>query len=408
MDWIWLETTLRSALLADGRRILEQVLALVPEPAFEPEPGQRTYRQRECQILSLFGPLSFRRTYYQRTDQAGVCPKDQAVRLMAGCTPAAARILCRSVARLAYRESQVELQELAGIEVPASYLQRLALEIGPRVLDQLPKVSGPPLPEQATFYVSVDGTGVPMVKSEVADRAGKEPGQSAKTREIKLAALFTQTELDEEERPVRNEKATTYAASFSVAADFGLLVRQAAQSRKISRAQRVVCLGDGAAWIWELARVNFPGAIEILDYFHACEHVTDLARLVYTDAGSANNFAIRWKSLLYDSELEAMLAEIDQVVGPTASKDIAREIEYFRSNRARMDYKRFRAEGLFIGSGVVEAGCKRIVGQRLKNSGMHWTVPGAAAIAALRCASLSDGTWNQVWDALLPEIPRAA
>ncbi len=203
---------------------------------------------------------------------------------------------------------------------------------------------------------------------------------------------------------MRDEKATTYAASFSVAADFGLRVRQAAQSRQIGRAQRVACLGDGAAWIWELVRVNFPGSIEILDCFHACEHVTELAGLVYPDAGSAHNFAIRWKSLLYDSELDEMFADVYQVVGQTASKDILREMECFRSNRPRMDYKRFRAEGLFIGSGVIEAGCKRIVGQRLKNSAMHWTVPGAAAIVALRCASLSDGIWSQVWEAIRPEI----
>lgn len=236
----------------------------------------------------------------------------------------------------------------------------------------------------------------------------RAPNTTAKTREFKLAALFTQVTTDSDGKPIRHPDSTTYLGGILSADSFGPLVRQAAVSRQVACAARIVVLGDGAAWVWELARVNFPRAIEILDYYHACVHATELSKLVYADEGSAAHFAVRWKALLYDSQMDELFADVQTATNGEDSANITRELEYFRSNRARMDYQAFRQQGLFIGSGVVEAGCKRIVGQRMKNSGMHWTVPGADAIGALRCASLSNVIWEQLWDRLLPSYPVAA
>jgi hypothetical protein len=394
----WIETTLRAALLQDGRCLLETLLAQIPVPEVQLQPGQRLYRERSCAVLSMLGPLTLCRDYYHPPGPEGGFPLDRALGLIGHCTPGAARMLGRTAAQLPYLESSQQLQALAGLTVDASQIQRLVQWLGPPAqarLVQLPGAAAQPGPQ---FYVSVDGTGVPMVEAELEDRAGRGPEGKAKTREVKLAALFTQTTTDEEGRPIRDPQSTTYLASFVGSDDFGVLVRQAAWARGLARAQTVIYLGDGAAWVWEIARTCFPQAVQILDYYHASEHVVSLAKAVYIGAGTANNWAIRWQSLLYDSELDVLLADVRAVTGATPAEPVQKELDYLERNRTRMDYRRYRQEGWFIGSGVVEAGCKRVIGQRLKQSGMFWTEPGATAVASLRCALLSAGGWEFLWN----------
>ena len=236
-----------------------------------------------------------------------------------------------------------------------------------------------------------------MIRAELVGRAGRSPDGQARTREIKLAALFTQRTCDAEGQPVRDPQSTTYLASFVPAEQFGGLVRRAALARGLAHAQQVIFLGDGAAWVWEIARTGFPQAAQILDYYHASEHVGKLARAIYEDAGCAQNWALRWRSLFYEGELDVLLAEAQAAAGPTVNEAVQRELEYLERNRARMDYRRYREQGWFIGSGVVEAGCKRVIGQRLKQSGMFWREDGATAVASLRCALLSAGGWDHLW-----------
>lgn len=393
----WIEQTLRAALLEDGRRLLEGLLAQVPVPAVTLQPGQRRHVQRRCDVLSVFGPVTLARDYYHPPGPQGGFALDRVLGLLGGCTPGAARLLSRTAAQLPYLESRQQLQELAGISVDASQIQRLVQLLGPPAQDRLVELPGPapgPVPQ---FYVSVDGTGVPMIRAEVVGRTGRGPDGQARTREIKLAAFFTQTTRDAEGRPIRDPQSTTYLASFLSADQFGTLVRRAALARGIAQAQRVIFLGDGAAWVWELARTCFPQAVLILDYYHASQHVVALARAIYDDAGSAQNWAIRWQSLIYDSELDVLLAEARAAADLTPTEAVQRELDYLERNRARMDYRHYRVQGWFIGSGVVEAGCKRVIGQRLKQSGMFWRETGAAAVASLRCALLSAGGWDYLW-----------
>jgi hypothetical protein len=306
-------------------------------------------------------------------------------------------MLARTAAQLPYLESTHQLQELAGLEVEPSQIQRLVQLLGPPAQERLLHLPGPPCRLVPQFYLSVDGTGVPMVRAELEGRQGRGPDGKAKTREVKLAAMFTQTTTDAEGRPIRDPQSTTYLASFEGSDAFGGRVRQAALQRGMVEAGTVIYLGDGAAWVWEIARTCFPQAVQILDYFHASQHVVALAKAAYVDPGTANNWAIRWQSLLYDSELDTLLAEVRMATGPTPSEAAQGEVDYLERNRSRMDYQRYRREGWFIGSGVVEAGCKRVIGQRLKQSGMFWTEPGATAVASLRCALLSAGGWDYLW-----------
>jgi hypothetical protein len=370
----WLETTLRAALLQDGRRLLENLLAQLPQPSPPPQLGQRVYRQRPSEILSVFGLITLRRDYYHKPgapgDQGGgEFPLDRALGVLDHCTPAAVRLICRTAAQLPYVESSQQLAELAGLPVEPSRIQRLVLPVGAAKQD---RVRCLPAPTTAApeFYVSSDGTGVPMIPPELAGRTGRGADGQAKTREVKLAAFFTRTHVDAEGRPVRNPDRTTYLASFAGSDEFGPLARQAALGRGLAESTRVLFLADGAAWTWEIARTCFPQAIQILDFYHASEHVVTLAQAVYADSGTARNWALRWQALIYESELDTVLTEARTAAGANLSPEGGRQVNYLENHRSRMDYRRYRANGWFIGSGIVEAGCKHVVGQRLKQSGM--------------------------------------
>jgi len=173
-----------------------------------------------------------------------------------------------------------------------------------------------------------------------------------------------------------------------------------AARRGLAHAQRVVILGDGALWIRGIAQDFFPQALHIVDLYHAREHVADLAKLL-ANGNTEKNFRsrFRWWALLDRGLVEQILQEARLCIpsDPTLLEKITKEINYLNENRDRMRYKYFRSLGLFVGSGVIEAGCKSLVGLRLKQSGMHWSVRGANAILALRCVSLS-ARFEDFWE----------
>jgi hypothetical protein len=396
----WIEATLRAALLEDGRRLLEGLLAQVPVPVVAPQPGQRCYHERACEVLSVFGPLTLRRDYYHPAGPEGGFPLDRALGIIGRCTPGAARMLGRTAAQLPYVESSQQLQALAGLTVDPSQIQRVVQLLGPPAQACLVTLPGPAPKPVRQFYVSIDGTGVPMVRPELEGRSGRGPDGQAKTREVKLAAFFTQTTTDAQGHPLRDPESTTYLASFVSSDRFGGQALLAARQRDMAQASQVIYLGDGAAWVWEIARTCFPQAVQILDYYHASEHIVTLAKALYADLGTAQNWAVRWQSLLYDSQLDDIFTDV-RTVTTTPAEEVQRELDYLERNRTRMDYLRYRKQGWFIGSGVVEAGCKRVIGQRLKQSGMFWTEAGATAVLSLRCALLSTGGWNHLWNQAL-------
>ncbi|HVV00818.1 MAG TPA: ISKra4 family transposase, partial [Verrucomicrobiae bacterium] len=215
---------------------------------------------------------------------------------------------------------------------------------------------------------------------------------SAKTREVKLGCVFLQTEADKEGHPIRKEESTSYIGSFEQAAEFGLLLRQEARRRGLARAAKIVFIGDGAAWIWELARVNFPGAILILDFYHALQHVHGLVDALWGEETPEGKKTIKlWKRWLLKGKASQILAQAKEPLDSVLDTEAARkEIGYLENNLERMTYGAFRKAGYFIGSGVVEAGCKTVIGKRMKCSGMFWSEEGGQGVLDLRCALLSN------------------
>jgi hypothetical protein len=386
------ERTFRDLIFASAGKLLQpvvQALADQFDASFQPGPEQRFVERRHLEITGLFGAMHIFRDYYLQGHN-GFCPADQALGLEGAYTPALSHMMSRAAAKNSYLEASADLLEYAGVTVCDRQIQRLVNTVAPAVRPWLETLqdSGP----VPIMYISGDGTGVPMRKEELEGRRGKQADGSAKTREVKLGCVFLQTEVDAEGHPIRKEQSTTYVGSFEQAVEFGLLLRQEARRRGLARAVKVVFIGDGAAWVWELARVNFPGAILILDFYHALQHVHGLAEAVWgKDTTESRKASKRWRVWLLKDRANQILTQAkEQLAKALDTKEAQSQIGYLENNLARMTYGTFRKAGHFIGSGVIEAGCKTVVGKRMKCSGMFWSEEGGQGVLDLRCAFLSN------------------
>jgi hypothetical protein len=326
---------------------------------------------------------------------------DAALGLVDSYSPGVARWMCRACTLAgSYEAASQDLLIYAGLDIDARQIQRMIAQTAPR-MTQWREAQAPVFNPAAgdIFCVSTDGTGAPMRRKELRGRKGKRGGK-AHTREVKVGTVFTHCKPDQpDQRPERDYGSTTYIADIICASEFGTLLRAEALRRGIAKAKTVVFLGDGAVWIWKLARINFPKAICILDYYHACEHLTLLASALYGEGSTLAKKRYRqWRKALLKDKIAQIIAQAKTDLPTRAEprKLAKKQIAYFERNRSRMLYQTFRQAGYFIGSGVVEAGCKTVVGQRLKLSGMLWSRKGACHLLTVRCALLS-GWFDDFW-----------
>jgi hypothetical protein len=366
------------------------------------------YRDKE--ILTVLSPVEVRRAYYHCPRcQAGVLPKDRELDVVGtSLSPGVRRMIGRVGGKEPFEQGHGDLEALAGVEVQTKQVERVSEELGMWIeligkQEREAILSGkltPLLSAVPKLYIAMDGTGIPVVPRETEGRRGKDATSKAKTREAKLGCIFTQTSVDKEGFPIRDEGSTTYVGAIETAEDFGPRVYAEAVRRGMGQAHQTIVLGDGGPWIWGIAAQYFPFATQIVDLYHAREHLATLGKLLY---GPTSEKAYEWtaarKTQLDDGNVEAVVASMKRL-RPRQSKlaeEVRKAIAYFQTNQERMRYAEFRRQGLFVGSGVVEAGCKTIMGLRLKQSGMRWTVAGANAIIALRCCQLS-GRWEELWE----------
>jgi hypothetical protein len=302
-----------------------------------------------------------------------------------------------------------QMELLADLEVTAKAVERVTETIGADIARrqqqkiqqamqlELPVAVGQSIPK---MYVQMDGTGVPMVAKETEGRSGKAEDGRAHTREAKLGCVFTQTTTDAEGRPVREETSTTYTGAIETAGEFSRRIYTEAHQRGWSRAQIKVVMGDGADWIWNICQEQFPGAIEIVDLYHARQHLWDLGgKLHANDEIAKRRWVMSRQHWLDDGKIEKLVAKLRALSpdNPELASAVRLEANYFERNAERMRYPEFRRQGLFVGSGVIEAGCKTVIGSRLKRSGMFWTVRGANAVIALRACRYSR-QFNDYWE----------
>ena len=418
MDLEAVELALRTSLHQAGATALTALLRFDAPSAEQrqlPCPCGDTARYVELRpksVLTAVGAATCLRPYYLCEHcHHGQFPVDKELDIEnTELSPGVRRMLATVGHQVPFEQGREQMKLLAGLTVTTKAVERTAEAIGAdievrqqRQLGQAMQLNLPiPLgPRVPILYVEMDGTGVPVVHKETEGRTGKQNGEPAHTREVKLGCVFTQTKMDEEGYPIRDEDSTTYVGAIESSEEFGRRLYMEAWRRGWARADKKVVLGDGAEWIWNQAALHFSDAIHIIDLYHSREHLGTLAGKLYPQDEPARK---RWlmveQDRLDDGKIEDIVASLRALKAdhPDLAKDIETEANYFEGNKERMRYAEFRKQGLFVGSGVVEAGCKTVVGNRLKQSGMFWSVRGANAIIALRCCQLS-GEFENYWEA---------
>lgn len=413
------EFYVRTAMLAVGSRVIERVLQRLgphrPRTPMVCRCGQtlRSEGLRTKRLVTILGPVTFRRPRYSCW-QCGrsYVPADVALDIEGTrYSPGARRMMVRAGSYAPFADAAEDLNLYAQLGVSAKNVERVAEQVGQEMNDWMERESttaqlldgceNAPQPADEPIdllYVSFDGTGTPMRASELTDTQSKTAGERPKTREVKLGCVFTQTTRDEQGRPVRDPASTTYVGAIENSVDFGHRIFGEALRRGLRHARRVVVLFDGAAYNKSIAAEHFPDAIVIIDLYHARERLWALAKRLLSDA-QRDAIQTTWLKRLDQGDIEGLLQAVRTHLPRSGKrrKKAIKDLRYFETNAPYMRYARFRRDGLFVGSGVVEAGCKTLIGRRLKQSGMFWSLRGANAIIAARCCHYSRRV-GQFWE----------
>jgi len=382
-----------------GNTLLTGLCALL-RPAYPPSQiacscgGRASYlRCRSAQVQSLLGSLTLHRPYYLcAVCHQGVAPLDQQLGLCAGGLSGGLReVLALLGAQSVFAEAVPLLERLSLVSVAPTTIQQATEELGQFIAQDeqqaVHTLSSALHPTPAAhpperLYVSMDGT---MVHT-------KQDGW----KELKLGAVYTTRASVSRTRPA---EVTVRAHDFSFYAEFAnpqtfgpRLLAEAAQ-RGVLEADEVVAIGDGAQWIWNLVDEQFPGATQIVDWYHASQYVWKVAHAVYGEGtDQAKAWAVQRLDELWEGQVALVLQHFEQ--HQTRGQAVQDALSYYRHNQQRMAYATYRARGMQVGSGSIESGCKHVIGARLKQAGMIWTVEGARAVAKVR-TRLTSGRWAE-------------
>ena len=412
------EMAMRSALHRAGASALSQLLQF-PAPRQEPRPVPCScgppapyHQMRTKPVLTAGGPVEVSRPDYGCPNcHSGQFPADRELAIEnTDFSPGVRRMQTLMGQAAPFDQGREQRKVLADLEVTAKSLERTAAAIGGDIAQReqgeiatalqlpLPVPAGGPI---ALLYVQRDGTGIPVVKKETVGRPGKTPGQPAHTREVKRGCAFTQTSWDKRGYPIRDPDSTPYTGAIETAEQFGKRLFLEAWKRGWNRARLRVVMGDGAEWIWNLAALHFPDAILIVDLYHARQHLWEVAGRLYPHHEGKRKawMKVHQKRLRDQGKIEKLVQALRAIrsSNPAGAEKLRTEADSFARNAERMRYPQFCRQHLFVGSGVIEAGCKTVVASRLQPSAMFWTVRGANAILALRCSYLN-GRFEDYWE----------
>ncbi len=395
------EQALRSGLQEIGQACLGEMLSMLDEQSYETEElcecqqiGKRVSR-REAQLLSLFGWVKYKRSYYQcRACGRRWIPLDDKYHLRPGrATHMMTGLLGLAGVTVSFEEARQQIMRYLQVEVSANTIRQETQWIGERQAQREQawvkqsmdmaylqhREQEPNRP--ARLYGSIDGAFVPI------EREWKEAKMVSWYR---VGPRYGHGEL--------HALDTRYYTSLEEAASFGDLLWGTAVQHRADQAQELVFICDGAPWIWRLVEHYFPDAVQIVDWYHACQYLYPVADMLFEAQDQQNIWVAEMKEFLWEGEVQAIIQTCQSLLGSVGSP-AQKLITYFTNNQERMDYAYFRKQNYFIGSGTVESGCKQIITMRLKRSGARWSPSGASATAKARTAWLS-GSWDTL--TLLP------
>jgi len=340
-------------------------------------------------VRTLCGDVRVSRAYYHCEGcHSGASPWDSEQGLGDRIySPGLKSMVGELAARLTYAEVSQLLEGLLGLTVEESSQQDIVGDLGRRLREE----------ESEQIEEYFEGGGQVVAEAKVDRLYVCVDAAKAHTdgdwHDIKSGVVF------EGRRPadggVDEMHGALYLAAQEDAEQFGRRVCVRAARSGLETAREVVVIGDGADWIWNQSATHFPGSVEILDYYHACQNIWEFGAARY---GEGTDECKRWAQTqcrkLKAGGPRSLLRSLKRCKPKTPAESEALRLKrrYFQQHKHRMDYPSYRAGGMMIGSGAVESACKVVVGQRLKQSGMRWTRAGADNILALRTAILSGQT----------------
>ena len=343
--------------------------------------------RRGKQLQTVCGPMTIeRRVYYCQQCGRLRAPLDQRLGVeQGGMTPGLRRLVCRTALELPFLQSQQLLTDTLGFApCSARAVERVAGRHG-QLLEQAQQqepVSVSPPPAQVKYCLAIDGTMIPGLPDTLAHRLN--------WHEVKLAVGFD----PQETRP------PFYIAGREDAEKFGERLWRHLQRLGLDAHNFALILGDGAPWIWNQVDLHLPGAPQLLDFYHAAKHLFETAELLWPKT-KANHWCQRRLVQLKQGELINFFAALQRLARTynyfDSASSPARLLQYFRDNQDRLCYQWASQHDLPIGSGVVESAAGHIVQQRLKQSGMRWSDPGAQAILNLRTLH-RNRQFEQYWE----------
>lgn len=380
-----------------GRRVLEACLSQGASEVASQAPVCETcsgelccFQKRQRYVETLCGVVRVRRWVYRCECGAYQVPWDAETGLQAGCTVGVRKAMCRLSGRLDFREASEELWH-QGLRVSHTRLQEKVQQgsEGECVSDYVDAQS---LEAGSRWYVSADGV--------------HTLAQDGTYGEVKVGCVYRDyPQLGPGSIPSARSTSLRYVASRSDAAGFGKawfdLATASGIYQQATSDEEVVVIGDGAAWIWNLAAEYFPGGVEILDYMHAKSHLYEVAKQAFGE--KADEKVQTWveatERFLYVGDTQEVVVRIRALgIGtPRLSEGLEREVGYFQKHSKRMQYQTFAEKGYHIGSGVIESACKHVVAQRCKQASMKWSKPGIDAVLFWRCL-LKSGAWDTFWN----------
>lgn len=356
---------------------------------YNPVAGERNAGIHTKRITTLFGetePIG-RIYYWNKNNSEGHFPFDERLGLVGKYTPAVADEAMRCAAKQPYNEASKEFSRHHSFSLSKDAIREIVAWRAKDVADFVLKHDVSPKEDSSgaipIVCVMADGTGIPMRKSCLKGVKGK--GGAAKTREVKAGAVFIASKTSDNE-PYRNLDTTTYVATTHRKERFGTMLRAEFDRRFGKMPETVLYISDGGRWLHSIHDSLFPFAVEILDVYHAIEHLEPMMLgMGYKKKTKKWKYLYHyWKKRIKAGKVESVLNTIWKRHKNRLSKDAMREYKYFRSNKNRMRYDIYRDNGWFIGSGVIESGCKTVIGQRFKQSGMIWSLKGAKALLPVR------------------------
>lgn len=389
-----LEFGLNAAAQGMCREMMDAILKSEAATGCDREHGpcERNGGTHTKDIVTLFGRVdNVPRTYFWRKPADGEIdagrghfPFDEKLGLLGRYTPALVEEVLRLGAIHTYEEASIEFGKAHGFELSPDAIRDIVIGCQGEICEFNEGCAGSDTEHRARLaYVLADGTGISMLGKYLEGIKGKNG--DAKTREVKLAAFFTGSM--KRGKPFRDEDSTTYVATTKRWEDFGRMARREYDRRFPLCPETTIFLSDGGKWLRSVHDNFFPFATMILDLYHALEHLRGIMKLLGMDDKSdkwKGQFR-KWKRMFKTGRVKSVIAEIESLAKDAGKEtDVDKQLQYYRDNLDRMEYDKYVQNGWFIGSGVVESGCKCVVQQRLKLSGMHWSVDGAEALLPIR------------------------